>query len=75
MICRSLNNNSFNGPIPASIGSLSQLYWLDLANNQLEGALPVSNATAPGLDMLINAKHLYVISLFQADYLVFSTQR
>nr|POE80143.1 putative leucine-rich repeat receptor-like protein kinase [Quercus suber] len=57
MNCRSLTNNSFNGPIPASIGSLSQLYWLDLANNQPEGHLLVSNATAPGLDMLLHAKH------------------
>ncbi|KAL0012956.1 hypothetical protein SO802_000025 [Lithocarpus litseifolius] len=56
----SLNNNSFNGPIPASIGSLSQLYWLDLANNQLEGHLPVSNANAPGLDLLLNAKHFHL---------------
>lgn len=58
--CRSLTDNGFSGPIPASIGSLSNLYWLDLAENELEGPLPVSNGTTPGFDRLIHAKHLYV---------------
>ena len=61
--CRSLNNNSFSGPIPTSIGRLSNLYWLDLAENQLDGPLPVSDGNTPGLDMLVKAKHLYVKSM------------
>lgn len=61
--CRSLNNNSFSGHIPTSIGHLSNLYWLDLAENQLDGPLPVSDGNIPGLDMLVKAKHLYVKSV------------
>jgi hypothetical protein len=38
--CRSLTDNSFSGPIPASIGNLSELYWLDLAVNKLDGKIP-----------------------------------
>ena len=59
---RSLNSNNFNGQIPPAIGNLSNLYWLDLADNQLEGPIPISNGTAPGLDMLHLTKHLYVKS-------------
>lgn len=55
----SLNSNSFIGPIPPEIGLLSNLYWLDLADNKLSGTLPVSDATSPGLDMLVNTKHFH----------------
>ena len=58
--CRSLNSNSFTGSIPPSIGNLLNLYWLDLADNKLSGTIPVSSGTTPGLDMLVNTKHLYV---------------
>uniref|UniRef100_A0A7N2L3E4 Uncharacterized protein n=1 Tax=Quercus lobata TaxID=97700 RepID=A0A7N2L3E4_QUELO len=58
--CRSLNNNSFSGRIPTSIGRLSNLYWLDLAENQLDGPIPVSDGNTPGLDMLVKAKHFHL---------------
>lgn len=60
LYCRSLNSNSFSGRIPPSIGNLSNLYWLDLADNKLSGTIPVSTKSMPGLDMLLHAKHLYV---------------
>ncbi|RWW05974.1 hypothetical protein BHE74_00045272 [Ensete ventricosum] len=43
--------------IPASLGLLSNLYWLDLADNQLIGSLPISVNETPGLDLLLNTKH------------------
>ncbi|KAK3031340.1 hypothetical protein RJ639_035246 [Escallonia herrerae] len=55
----SLNNNSFIGSIPASIGNLSNLDWLDLSDNKLNGKIPVSSGTTPGLDMLVKAKHFH----------------
>nr|CAB3491151.1 unnamed protein product [Digitaria exilis] len=53
-----LNSNKFSGPIPASLGSLSKLYWLDLADNVLTGGLPISDGTNPGLDNLTKTLHL-----------------
>lgn len=58
LVCRSLNSNKFIGQIPPSIGNLAKLYWLDLADNRLTGSIPVSNGSAPGLDMLVGTKHL-----------------
>ena len=62
--CRSLNDNNFSGEIPASIGNLKKLYWLDVANNQLSGGIPVSSGNTPGLDLLVNTKHLYVFFIY-----------
>jgi hypothetical protein len=43
------------------MGRLSKLYWFDIADNQLEGKLPVSDgASLPGLDMLLQTGHLYI---------------
>ncbi|KAI3810638.1 hypothetical protein L1987_20259 [Smallanthus sonchifolius] len=55
-----LNNNSFIGTIPPSIGNLTNISWLDLSDNQLSGPIPVSNATSPGLDKLVKAKHFHL---------------
>ncbi|KAJ4834810.1 hypothetical protein Tsubulata_013978, partial [Turnera subulata] len=54
----SLASNNFIGPIPPSIGNLSNLYLLDLTDNKLNGTIPVSSETSPGLDLLLNARHL-----------------
>ncbi|KAJ9550439.1 hypothetical protein OSB04_014484 [Centaurea solstitialis] len=54
----SLNLNGFTGHIPASIGKLEKLSWLDLSQNNLIGSIPVSNGIKSGLDMLTSAIHL-----------------
>ncbi|KAJ4836818.1 hypothetical protein Tsubulata_045002, partial [Turnera subulata] len=58
LVFLSLNSNGFSGAVPPSIGTLSNLYWLDLSDNNLNGPIPVSTGTTPGLDMLVNTKHL-----------------
>lgn len=59
---RALNSNQFSGTIPASLGNLSNVYWLDLSYNQLSGQLPISSGTSPGLDLLVHTQHLWVFS-------------
>ncbi|KAI3676117.1 hypothetical protein L1987_85716 [Smallanthus sonchifolius] len=54
-----LNSNGFTGKIPPSIGNLTKLYWLDLADNKLSGPIPVSDGPTPGLDLLLSAKHFH----------------
>ena len=60
--CRALNSNKFSGNIPPTIGNLTNINWLDLSDNQLEGPIPISKAGVLGLEKLLNAKHLYVNS-------------
>ncbi|CAI0438489.1 unnamed protein product [Linum tenue] len=56
----SLEYNAFTGQIPPEIGNLTNLSWLDLSYNQLVGNIPVSTADTPGLDSLLNLRHLHV---------------
>lgn len=58
LLLRALNSNNLTGQIPPSLGRLSNLYWLDLAENKLSGPFPTSTLTSPGLDQLLKAKHL-----------------
>lgn len=60
---RALNSNQFSGRIPASLGSLSNLDYLDLADNQLTGTLPTSASEGSGLDQLVNTQHLWDSSI------------
>jgi Leucine-rich repeat (LRR) protein len=55
-----LNANNFTGIIPPSLGKLSKLIWLDLADNQLSGSLPISAKDGWGLDLLLKAKNMSV---------------
>ncbi|AQK95244.1 Leucine-rich repeat protein kinase family protein [Zea mays] len=56
---KALNSNKFTGTIPPTLGLLSNLFWLDLADNQLTGSIPVSTATTLGLDQLTHTKHFH----------------
>lgn len=68
VIIRALNSNKFTGRIPASLGLLSNLYWFDLGDNQLTGVIPISSNSSPGLDLLVNTKHLFVsLTLFSSS--------
>ncbi|XP_008246057.1 PREDICTED: probable leucine-rich repeat receptor-like protein kinase At5g49770, partial [Prunus mume] len=53
-----LNTNKFTGQIPP-LGKLSKLFWLDLADNQLTGTLPISTPVTSGLDKLLKAEHFH----------------
>lgn len=71
--CRALNSNRFNGNIPHTIGNLSNIIWLDLSDNQLEGTIPTSNDDDNeelGLDKLLKAKHLYVNAHSQFELII-----
>ncbi|XP_044344978.1 leucine-rich repeat receptor protein kinase HPCA1-like [Triticum aestivum] len=56
---KALNSNNFTGGIPPSFGLLSNLFWLDLADNQLSGSIPISSGGSPGLDLLTHTKHFH----------------
>uniref|UniRef100_A0A0E0HG25 non-specific serine/threonine protein kinase n=1 Tax=Oryza nivara TaxID=4536 RepID=A0A0E0HG25_ORYNI len=51
-----LNSNKFTGGIPPS---MTNLFYLDLADNQLTGSISISSPTSPGLDLLVQTKHLH----------------
>ncbi|XP_006358563.1 probable leucine-rich repeat receptor-like protein kinase At5g49770, partial [Solanum tuberosum] len=38
---------------------LTELHWLDLSDNQIEGNIPVSNGSNPGLDLLVNTERFH----------------
>ncbi|KAG6627199.1 leucine-rich repeat receptor protein kinase HPCA1-like isoform X1 [Carya illinoinensis] len=54
-----LNTNNLTGKIPPSLGNFYKLFWLDLAENMLTGSLPISTSIAPGLDLLLEARHFH----------------
>eukprot|EP00762_Andalucia_godoyi_P008874 ANDGO_07771.mRNA.1 Putative leucine-rich repeat-containing protein DDB_G0281931 len=55
----SLIQNQLTGPIPASLGSLSQLQYLALYSNQLTGSIPLSLGNLSRLEeLLINGNRL-----------------
>ncbi|KAI3450008.1 hypothetical protein Pfo_006673 [Paulownia fortunei] len=48
-----LGNNSFTGPIPVNLGSLSSLVILRLDNNKLTGTFPLSFGQLSNLEVLV----------------------
>ncbi|KAG6619675.1 hypothetical protein I3842_Q088900 [Carya illinoinensis] len=54
-----LTSNNLIGKILPSLSKLSKLYWLDILDNMLIGPLPISTTMAPGLDLLLKAKHFH----------------
>ena len=54
VISLSLSSNQLTGAIPASIGTLTKINWLDLRDNQLTGSIPES------IGNLINVVDLYL---------------
>ena len=60
MLHCALNSNKLTGSIPPSLGKLSSVTWLDLADNLLTGPLPNSKDNGTGLDQLLEAVHLSV---------------
>ncbi|WVY93788.1 hypothetical protein V8G54_032876 [Vigna mungo] len=60
-VSKALNSNRFSGNIPRSLGNLTNINWLDLAENELEGTIPVSDDQGrPGLDLLLKAQHFHM---------------
>ena len=49
-----LSDNGLNGSIPAALGSLDSMAWLDLRRNQLSGSIPTA------LGDLSSLSHLYL---------------
>ncbi|KAF3626449.1 hypothetical protein FXO38_29241 [Capsicum annuum] len=57
-IYTAVNSNNFTGEIPPIHDNLSKLYWLDLADNQLIGSIPVLTSSSSGLYLLKKEEHL-----------------
>ncbi|KAJ0259374.1 Leucine-rich repeat receptor-like tyrosine-protein kinase PXC3 [Hirschfeldia incana] len=55
-----LSGNSFNGPVPASFGNLSELEFLDLSLNRFAGGIPVEFSKLRGLRSLNVSNNLLV---------------
>ena len=47
-----LQSNHLNGAIPATLGDLTELTWLDVSFNQLFGSIPVKLSQLPQLTVL-----------------------
>ena len=58
-----LSNNNLRGDIPASIGNMSSLRWLNLSGNQLEGSIPTSLSSISTLEVLDLSKNNFTGSI------------
>ena len=45
-----LNDNQLSGSIPAELGNMSRLFWLNLAHNRLTGSIPAALANPVNLE-------------------------
>ncbi|GFP90556.1 tyrosine-sulfated glycopeptide receptor 1 [Phtheirospermum japonicum] len=50
-----LGNNSISGPIPAEIGQLKYIIWLDLSKNNFSGKIPANIIGCGGFGMVFKA--------------------
>ncbi|KAL7182040.1 hypothetical protein ACSBR1_040873 [Camellia fascicularis] len=60
--------NSFYGPLPSSLGTLSYLRVLDAGNNQLNGSIPVSLGQLSKLEYLDLSNNAFVSTIFELHF-------